>query len=239
MSNSGSLCAEFVSLELEMARNNAGGNRRGARRGGRRRNGQMGAEQNAHTRLPNLLMLKPSFTAPYKFSRSFDIGNMPKSASDQGYAWPFALNQIPSSSEFTTLFDKYRITKVDLTFTYWREGFPSGTTDQIWPAMYLFMDDDDSAIPTTKNEVLERMSVQRVSFAPTRQTISVSIRPRWVQSRGGVSTNIAPVGTWIDMSTPAVQHYGVKAWVDFYNNSSSTVQIGVNGVLHFECNNVR
>jgi len=199
----------------------------------------MGDAQNAPVRLPNQLMLKPSYTAPYKFSRSFDIGALPKSSTDQGYAFPFALNMVPSSNEFTTLFDKYRITAVDLTFSYWREGYPSGTTDTLWPAMYPFMDDDDAAIPTTKSEVLERMSVQRVSFSPTRQTISVRLRPRWIQSRGGTSTNLAPINTWIDMSTPGVQHYGVKTWIDFYNTTGGNQQIGVNGVLHFECNNVR
>jgi hypothetical protein len=221
-----------------MARNNVGGNRRGTRRGGRRRGDQMGADQNAHSRLPNLLTLKPSFTAPYKFSRSFDLGNLPKSAADQGFAWPFALNQVPSSTEFTNLFDKYRITKIDLTFSYWREGTTT-SSDIVWPIMFLYMDDDDAAIPTTRNEAMERMSVQRVSFSPTRQTISVTIRPRWVQSRGGTSTNLAPVGTWIDMSTPAVQHYGVKAWIQNYNNSASAMEVGASGVMHFECNSVR
>lgn len=215
---------------------NAGNNRRGAGRGGNRRRGQ-GERKNAQTRLPNQLVLKPSYTAPYKFSRSFSLGGLPKSAADQGYAWPFALNQIPSSTEFTNLFDKYRITGIDLTFTYWRES--GGVADTIWPAMYLFMDDDDAVIPTTRNEALERMSVQRVSFAPTRQTISVKIKPRWIQSRGGVSTNLAPLGAWIDMATPGVQHFGVKAWVDFYNTGAGDTQVAANGVMHFECNNVR
>jgi hypothetical protein len=219
-----------------MARNGKGKGRAPAGRRDRRKGD---VQRNNATRLPNLLVLKPSYTAPYKFSRSFDIGALPKSAVDTGHAFPFALNMVPNSNEFTTLFDKYRITAVDLTFTYWRQSFPPGTTDVTWPAMYLFMDDDDAAIPTTKTEVLERMSVQRVSFSPTRQTISVRIRPRWVQSRGGTSTNIAPINTWIDMSTPAVQHYGVKTWIDFYNTSGGNQQIGANGVLHFECNSVR
>jgi hypothetical protein len=214
-------------------------NRRGAPRRGRRGRQAGSASHNAATRLPNQLVLKPSYTAPYKFSRSFDLGTLLRTASDQGFAWPFALNQVPASTEFTTLFDKYRITSIDLTFSYWRTGHPPGTTDDVWPAMYLFMDDDDSAIPTTKSEVLERMSVQRVSFSPMRQTISVKITPRWVQSRAGTSTNIAPLNSWIDMSTPGVQHYGVKAWVDYYNSSSGNVQIGANGVMHFECNNLR
>jgi hypothetical protein len=218
-----------------MARN-AGNNRRGTGRGGMRRRGQNAQQKNAATVHPNQLLLKPSYSAPYKFSRSFDLGTLSKSAADQGYAWPFALNQLPAVAEFTNLFDKYRITSIDLTFSLVRE---TGTTnDLVWPAMFLFMDDDDSVIPTTKSSVLERMSVQRVSFAPTRQTISVKIRPRWIQSRAGTSTNLAPQNSWIDMSTPGVQHYGVKSWVDYYNSGTFT-QIGLSGVMHFECNNVR
>jgi hypothetical protein len=222
-----------------MARN-AGNNRRGAGGRGNRRGNQVGV-QNARSRLPNQVILKPSYTAPYKFSRSFSLGNLPKSASDQGYAYPFALNQIPSVTEFTTLFDKYRITMIDLTFSYNYLGSTTAASQQtveLYPALSLFMDDDDAIIPTSKSDVQERMSVQRVSFSPLRQTISVKIRPRWTQSRAGTSTNLAPVGTWIDMSTPAVQHYGVKLWADSYNlgNPSS---ISVQGVMHFECNNVR
>jgi hypothetical protein len=213
------------------------GNRRGAARGGQRRRQGNADTRNQATRLPNLLVLKPSYTAPYKFSRSFDLGLLTKSAADQGYAWPFALNQVPASSEFTALFDKYRIKCIDLTFSYWREGYLGGST--LWPTMFLFMDDDDAIIPTAKTEALERMSVQRVSFSPTRQTISVEINPRWVQSRGGVSTNLAPQNSWIDMATPAVQHYGVKAWIDNFNNSTGNMEISLTGVMHFECNNVR
>lgn len=233
--NSGSLCAKFVSLELVMARNNAGGNRRGARRGGRRRNGQMGAQE--YARAPNLLMLKPSYTTPYKFSRSFDLGLLTKAAADQGYAWPFALNQLPASNEFTSLFDKYRIKSIDATFTYWRQGDLGGST--LWPTMFLYMDDDDAIIPVSKTEALQRMSVQRVTFSPTRQSITVRINPRFIQSRGGVSTNLAPQNAWIDMATPAVQHYGVKAWIDYFNNSTGGMEISMTGVMHFECNNVR
>jgi len=167
---------------------------------------------------------------------------MAKSAADQGYAFPFSLNQLPSFGEFTTLFDKYRITSINLTFSYWfvasqGTGVGAGIT-QIWPVLNLFMDDDDAAIPATKTEVLERMSLQRVAFSPTRQTISVTIIPRFIQSRAGTSTNLAPVNTWIDMSTPGVQHYGVKLWGDYYNSGAPS-SIAVNGVMHFECNNVR
>jgi hypothetical protein len=135
--------------------------------------------------------------------------------------------------------DSDKIAQTDLTFSYSQQaGVSEGNIVQIWPVLNLFMDDDDAAIPANKAEVLERMSMQRVSFSPTRQTISVTITPRFTQSRAGTSVNLAPLDTWIDMSTPGVQHYGVKLWGDYYNTGTPTI-IAVNGVMHFECNNVR
>jgi len=186
--------------------------------------------------------LKPSYSAPYKFSRSFSLGSLSKSASDQGYAFPFSLNQIPAAAEFTALFDKYRITGIDLTFSYYfiATQAPASVAgaSQIWPVLHLYMDDDDAIIPTTKSEVEQRMSVQRVAFAPNRQTISVSLKPRFVQSRAGTSVNLAPIGTWVDMTTPGVQYYGVKLWADYYNTGAPS-SVALDGVMHFECNNVR
>jgi len=221
---------------------NGGNNRLGTGRGRGARRGQMGDEQNSRTRMPNSIVLKPSYTSPYKFSRSFDLGNLTKAAADQGYAFPFTLSQLPAYLEFSQLFDKYRIKSIDIMFSYNLVGEQSvGTsTYHLWPAFFLYMDDDDATIPTTKQSVLERMSVQRVSFAPTRQTISITINPRWVQTRVAVpvSANLAPVNSWIDMATPAVPHYGIKFWGDNYNTSTVS-QISMSGVMHFECNNVR
>jgi len=222
---------------------NGGNNRLGTNRGRGARRGPMGDEQNHRTRMPNTLVLKPSYTAPYKFSRSFDLGILPKGAADQGYAFPFTLSQLPGYLEFSSLFDKYRIKSIDVTFSYnlvAETDIGTAARYYVWPAFFLYMDDDDATIPTTKQSVLERMSVQRVSFAPTRQTVSLTIKPRWVQTRVAVpvSANLAPVNSWIDMATPAVPHYGVKLWAENYTTATVS-QISMSGVMHFECNNVR
>lgn len=188
--------------------------------------------------MPNHINLRSAYTTPYKFSRSFDLGDMSRALpTDQGFAFPFALNQLPAASDFANLFDRYRINKIDLTFS-WTFGNVRSTGAILHPIIYAYMDDDDAAIPIAKSEVLERQAVQRFMFSELKNTFSVSIRPRWIQSRGGVSTNLAPVGTWIDMATPSVQHYSVKGWVD---NMSSTAEntIHVSGTMHFECAVVR
>jgi len=218
------------------------GNRNGARGGGNRRRRQVGRPggnaQTARVTMPNHITLKAAYTTPYKFSRSFDLGDMARpSVSDQGFAFPFALNQLPNVTEFTNLFDKYRINKIDLTFS-WTLGDIRATGATLHPIIYLYQDEDDAAIPVTKLEVFERQAMQRYTFSEAKNTITCSIKPRWIQSRGGVSTNVAPAGTWIDMATPAVQHYGVKGWVD-HMSSTAPNTIRVFGTMHFECAVVR
>jgi hypothetical protein len=218
-----------------MARN-GGGNRRGTGRGGNRRNGQMAQRKNAAVTLPNHLVLRSSFVKPYMFSRSFDFGQLPISAADTGFAFPFNLTQVPGSSDFTNLFDRYRINKIDVTFTL------VVTPNTVFPVLNIFMDDDDATIPTTKASVMERQAVQRAPFSVTRQTVSVSFEPRWVQSRttlAGTTANLAPRKTWIDMATPGVPHFGIKGWTDYYSSGNGGMLINVAGKMHFECASVR
>jgi len=231
-----------VCIVDDMVRN-VGSNRRGAGRGGntrRRQQGQPGgAPRDNRASMPNHITLRAASTAPYKFCRSFDLGYMARpSASDEGFAFPFALNQVPNSSDFTNLFDRYRVTKIDLTFSWVRSTATSASPNELRPIIYMFMDEDDASIPLTKNEVFERQAMQRHQFNDARSSVSVTIYPRWIQSRSGVSTNLAPRNSWIDMATPAVQQYGIKGWVENMSTTNPN-SISVSGRMHFECAVVR
>lgn len=185
--------------------------------------------------LPNHVNLKPCYTAPYKFSRSFDIGGLPKAATDLGHAFPFGLSLLPNSSEFTTLFDRYRIRQVDVRITLDQRDGSGGV--QRYPTVWAYMDDDDASIPTAKSSVLERQSVRPFTFSDAKNVYSVSIQPRWLLD-GTSKASLAPRDMWIDMSTPSVSHYGLKLWVDNYNTTSGGY-IKMDATIHFECQCVR
>jgi len=190
--------------------------------------------------MPNHVNLKPSYTAPYRFSRTFEIGALPKGASDLGHAFPFALSQIPNASEFTTLFDRYRIRSVDVRLVY--SGIPTSiaTGFSTHPTVWAYMDDDDAVIPTTRNAVLERQSVRPFTYSDANTVVSYTIAPRWLVD-GTNKTSLAPRNMWIDMSTPSVEHYGLKLWIDAYNTSvmHAGMQIAATATIHFECQCVR
>jgi len=184
--------------------------------------------------LPNHVSLQPCYTAPYKFSRSFSVGVLTRATNDMGHAFPFGLSLLPNYSEFTNLFDRYRLRRVDVRIAMVQKN--NHTTSR-FPTVWAYMDDDDASIPLTKNAVLERQSVRPFTFSDAKTVYSVSIQPRWLLD----STNkasLAPRDMWIDMSTPSVSHYGLKMWVDDYNNSYDSI-ISVDATIHFECQCVR
>lgn len=183
--------------------------------------------------LPNHVNLRPTYTAPYKFSRSFGIGNLVKAAGDLGHAFPFGLSLLPNYSEFTNLFDRYRIRQVDVRIVLEQNN----STTSRYPTVWAYMDDDDASIPLTRNAVLERQSVRPFTFSDAKTVYSVSIQPRWLLD-GTNKHSLAPRDMWIDMSTPAVSHYGLKLWIDGYNNSFDSI-INVDATIHFECQCVR
>lgn len=185
--------------------------------------------------LPNHVKLKPCYTPPYKFARTFEIGVLVKGASDLGHAFPFGLSLLPNYSEFTTLFDRYRIRQVDVRLTFAQQNHTGSTVN--YPTVWAYMDDDDASIPATKSAVLERQSVRPFTFTDAKRVYSLSLEPRWLLD-GTSKASLAPRDMWIDMSTPAVSHYGLKLWVDNYNTSKDA-QIVADATIHFECQCVR
>jgi hypothetical protein len=205
--------------------------RNGASRRGNRRGGSAGGTHAERSvALPNHVMLRPCYTAPYKFSRAFTIGVLPKGTSDMGHAFPFGLSLLPNYSEFTNLFDRYRIRQVDV-----RMVLAQKNANSVNPTIWAYMDDDDAAIPLTKSAVLERQSVRPFTYSDAKTVYSVSFQPRWLID-GTNKSSLAPRDTWIDMSTPAVSHYGLKLWAEHYNGDA---QIALDATIHFECQCVR
>lgn len=187
--------------------------------------------------LPNHVLLKPTYTPPYKFSRTFDIGTLPQGATDLGHAFPFGLTLLPNYSEFTTLFDRYRIRQVDIRIRC--DKLETSGSYTAYPTVWAYMDDDDASIPVSKSTVLERQSVRPFTFTESKKVYSISIQPRWLID-GTSKASLAPRNMWIDMSTPAVSHYGLKLWMENYNTSyNQFTGITMDATIHFECQCVR
>jgi len=124
-------------------------------------------------------------------------------------AYNYALQYLTSYSEFTALFDQYRIVRVETTF------MPTITEISALGAFvnsYLLtaIDYDDANTYATVNDALQ---VATASITPVTKSVTRGFTPRVaLAAYSGAFTSYAqaPPGQWLDCASPGVQHYGLK-----------------------------
>lgn len=129
------------------------------------------------------------------------------------YAYYFTLNDLNESSSFTNLFDQYRITKIQCVFIPLNLMQTAGTTSVTNSPMCIVVDYDDASTPAS---MVVLYNYQNVRFVGCQTRHVFAFKPRIaLASYSGSFTSYANVGnTWIDCSSPSVQHYAVKIGVD-------------------------
>lgn len=138
----------------------------------------------------------------HTFSRSFSGGTINSSPTiDQSGAVAAILSSFPSVSEFTALFDSYRITQMTVQF------IPVADPGS---ALYTVLDYDDSNILVTLASVLEYDTLH-ISQTGQLQTRVFTPRVALAAFGSSVFSSFAQrSNVWLDAASPTVPHYGVK-----------------------------
>lgn len=157
-------------------------------------------------------------------------------------AFRFNLSQASNISEITNLFDNYRIVRVKLMFNLsGNSGEISGANGFPIPLINYAYDPDDNTAPAARTNVLEN------GYCQTRRLdkpFSITLTPRAQQSvTGGVggAGGLLPTSTWLDCNSPAIQHYGLKFWIDqfpFDSTAQYTYALTITPVYYLEAKNV-
>lgn len=146
----------------------------------------------------------------------------------------FRLSQVPNSSEFTTLYDQYKIKAVKCTLIPRFTEVPIGSTQG---NMWSVLDYDDSSPPGNLDELLQRQNLKRTRM---HQIHSRYLRPMVTQEvyATGVATAYAPKrNVWLDCTNSDVEHYAVKFWFDARGTAPVTYDLQLKYYLAFK--NVR
>jgi len=143
----------------------------------------------------------------YPFHRSLDLGIITPSVTVETFnSYTFTLSALPDSSEFTALFDQYRIMQVRVEFT---PLFTDTSATVAYPPIYSAIDYDDANSVTG----LQINEYDSVMFTPTGTYFERIFNPRIaLAAYSGAFTSFAQpkVGTWVDCASPSVVHYGLK-----------------------------
>jgi len=159
-----------------------------------------------------------------QITRCVDYGSftMGTAGTDGLFGLSFKLSDLPSYSQFTALFDEYRIRAIKV---YWLPCFNVNTSNSSTgtvPQLISAIDYDDASTPGNANVInsfdtcrvhglLDKMYTR--SFKP-----SVALATYTTSFVGYAQRQ----DQWIDCNSPATTHYGLKWGSVDANNSSST-----------------
>lgn len=147
--------------------------------------------------------------ATHHFKRTFNGAQFNASNAGPAFAgYSFGLVSLPNYTEFTNLFDQYRINKVVIKFV------PSANADEIGaskiiPSLHTVIDNNDNTAPTAMTELYEYQSYKRTQgiythtrvFTPSCNVdLSIGSSPKWKQ--------------WINSQFANVEHFGLKVGAD-------------------------
>lgn len=127
----------------------------------------------------------------------------------------FSLNDLPNSSDFTNLFDFYRICGVKLQFIFQSNNQDTGSNTVLSiPVMHYIADYDDSIGFSNENQALEKEGIKTKRID---KPFTYYLVPRISNEiyNNGITTAYALNNKkqWIDCNSSGVAHFGLKAWV--------------------------
>lgn len=182
------------------------------------------------------------------FKRSVYLsGNILSSISNDVFqALNFTLSQVPSYTDFTTLYDQYRINGIKWTL------IPRGNTAEITASsgastvfqgqstgVFSAIDYDDNTAPTSINQLCE---YQNMKMTRATQLHSRYLKPR-VNTTGitnigtGVTGPMMNTRGWLDCDFINVPHFGLKLALQQAVNYNLTYDVKIDFYLAFK--NVR
>lgn len=131
-----------------------------------------------------------------------------------GMSYNAQLKHAVEYTDFTQLFDRYKITGVKLRVQYQNNmGDPNS---HCLPGLSSAWDGDDANVPSSKEDVTRKIGA-KTSILNANRSFSIFLRPRVTKSvyqQGLTSAYTSERSCYIDCSNPSVDHYGYKFWID-------------------------
>jgi len=164
------------------------------------------------------------------------------SAGAFGSSKNFKLTDVPNATEFTNLYDQYQIKGIKITLIPRANSADviNGSLVQPIGNLWSVIDYDDGTAPTTIDTVLQYPNLKRTQMVKSH---SRYFKPKYVQqlysSAAVVGYGNAHPNSWIDCNSSAVEHYGLKFWVDLIPTVGTTIQYDAHIIYYLAFKNVR
>jgi hypothetical protein len=120
-----------------------------------------------------------------------------------------ALSGLPSYTDFTGLYDSYKIVQIDAEFV--PTIVVNDATCKNIPTLHVVIDFDNAATPGSENTLLQYENCETVCFNKVyKRSWQPCIDLAAYNSGFTGTTSIPSTKNWLDCSSPSINHYGLK-----------------------------
>lgn len=149
---------------------------------------------------------------------------------DVGLAQWFQLSDVPSATDFTNLYDRYKITGVKLQITY-LDNSAAVNGLSVFPVLNYAIDYDDNSVPSSESQMQEKQDT-KTKVLIANKPINIFVKyPRYqaaALNNAGTFDAAALSKGYINCTYPTVKHSGVKFWISsIYSNAGSQCAIRI------------
>lgn len=159
-----------------------------------------------------------------------------------GFAVQSLLNAALDSSDFTALFDRYKIVGVKYKFLFQANTASvntQGVPQAPLPLITYAFDADDNNTPANRTVVATKQYAKE-RILNGNSTFSVFYKPRITKTvfNGVVSSAYtSEKACWIDCANPSVPHYGMKLWINNWlsDTAQSNMKLTIQPTYYLAC----
>lgn len=190
----------------------------------------------------------------HSFKRTCKLDNVSASITAAGVqsgisqAYQFTLDSLPNYTEFTNLYDMYKINAIKLSFVPTASEYINSTTSSViaqngFQRFNSVLDYDDTSVPVSENELLQ--------YATLKNTPGTRPHVRYFKPRilttveeivGATLGSSSTAPRWISCLSPSVEHLGVKIFVPPPVAGSAigaAITYTVYATYYFQCRNTK
>lgn len=192
----------------------------------------------------------------HKFRRMGRSSNLALAANLGSVAKAFNFNfaEIVNNTEFTNLYDQYRIDFVTVSIAWSPKTTialaPNNLAQPLYPIIYYCKDYDDNAVPTSLTSFKEKGNLRHFRLLPNRIHkihVKPAVQKMLINQIGvpGAAITFADVSTgpvWnkkVDCNNPTLPHLGLKMMCEYVNATSALGGLNFEVMYHFTCFGVR
>lgn len=172
----------------------------------------------------------------HNFKRTYIVEGIQLTTANYKQGYVFKLSDLSNYTEFTNLFDQYRINAVKFQIVPGFNGTDAITQTSLL-SIHSAIDHNDVTDPVNVSDLMQYDTYRRTRATRGHKRYFKTNLLTPISDSGGDTTTW---GKWVSTENPGAEYYGLKLFIDrpYFVNESNAINFEVYATLYFQCKSV-